>query len=63
MRRKTDSSATVDENGELSNSDLHEQMTQGVDDYEFRMQTRAKLLEAGVPVADLDRVLPEKPRT
>jgi hypothetical protein len=41
---------------------LQEQMVEGVDDYDFRMQTRAALLAAGVPVADLDRVLPEKPR-
>jgi hypothetical protein len=61
MTKKSDSAATVDKNGNLSNSALHEQMTEGVDDHDFRMQTRAKLLAAGVPVAVLDRVLPEKP--
>ena len=45
-----------------SDAALHEQMTEGVDDSDFRMQTRAKLLAAGIPVAALDRVLPEKPR-
>jgi hypothetical protein len=63
MSRKIDSAGTVDKNGKLSNTVLHEQMTQGVDDYDFRMQTRAKLLAAGVPVAALDSVLSEKPRT
>jgi hypothetical protein len=63
MSKKTDSAATVDKNGKLSNSALHEQMTEGVDDHDFRMQTRAKLLAKGVPIAALDSVLPEKPRT
>ena len=63
MSKKTDAAATVDKDGKVSNSALHEQMTEGVDDYDFRMQTRAKLLAAGVPVATLDRVLPEKPKT
>ena len=63
MSRNIDSAATVDKNGKLSNARLHEQMTEGVDDYEFRMQTRAKLLALGVPVADLDRLFPDKPRT
>jgi hypothetical protein len=63
MSKKRDSAATVDKNGILSNSALHEQMTQGVDDHDFCMQTRAKLRAAGVPVAALDSVLPEKPRT
>jgi hypothetical protein len=61
MTKKTDSAATVDESCKLSNSALHEQMTEGVDECDFRMRTRAKLLEAGVPVEALDRVLPEKP--
>lgn len=61
MRKKTDSAATIDKNGNVSNSRLHEQMTEGVDDHDFRMQTRAKLLAKGVPVAVLDSVLPEKP--
>ena len=63
MSRNIDSAATVDKNGKLSNARLHEQMTEGVDDYVFRMKTRAKLLAQGVPVAALDRLLPEKART
>ena len=58
-----DSAATIDKDGKLSNARLHEQMTEGVDDYDFRMQTRAKLLAQGVPVAHLDRLFPEKPQT
>jgi hypothetical protein len=61
MPKETDSAATVDKNGNLSNSALHGQMTEGVDDHDFRMKTRAKLLAKGAPVAVLDRVLPEKP--
>ena len=48
--------------GTFSDYPLQEQMVEGVDDYDFRMQTRAKLLAAGVPIAALDSVLPEKPR-
>jgi hypothetical protein len=61
-KKPTDSAATIGKDGKLSNARLHEQMTEGVDDYEFRMQTRAKLLARGVPVAALDMVLAEKPR-
>jgi hypothetical protein len=63
MSQRRDSAATVDKDGKLLNARLHEQMTEGVDDYEFRMKTRAKLLARGVPVAALDMVLAEKPRT
>lgn len=61
MTKKTDSAAAVNKNGNLTNSALHEQMTEGVEDHDFRMQTRAKLLAKGVPVTVLDSVLPEKP--
>jgi hypothetical protein len=63
MSKRTDGAATEGENGKLTNSVLHEQMTEGVDDYDFRMKTRAKLLAAGAPVDALDRVLPEQSRT
>jgi hypothetical protein len=56
-----DSAATLDKDGNVSNSRLHEQMTEGVDDYDFRMETRAKLLAQGVPISALDRVLPVSP--
>jgi len=54
---RNDSVATIDNDGKVSNSRLHEQMTEGVDDYDFRMQTRAKLLAGGVPASVLDSVL------
>ena len=63
VSKKRDFAATIDKNGKLSNDVLHEQMTQGVDDYDLRMKSRAKLLAAGVPVAALDSVLPDKSRT
>jgi hypothetical protein len=46
--------------GSFSAAALHEEMTAGVDDPDFRAQTRATLLAAGVPIADLDRVPPEE---
>jgi hypothetical protein len=59
--RRRDSAASLDKDGGVSNSRLHEQMTEGVDDYDFRMETRAKLLAQGVPISALDRVLPVLP--
>jgi hypothetical protein len=53
---RPDSAATVDKDRNLSNSRLHEQMTEGVDEYDFRMETRAKLLAQGVPVSALGQV-------
>jgi hypothetical protein len=44
--------------GVYSDAALHEQLTEGVDDSDFRMETRAKLLAQGVPSSALDRVLP-----
>ncbi len=45
----TDSAASIDKNGNLSNARLHEQMTEGVDDSDFRAATRRRFLELGVP--------------
>jgi hypothetical protein len=56
MSRNIDSAATVDKNGKLSNARLHEQMTEGVDDTEFRMKTKAKMRARGIPEEDLDRL-------
>ena len=47
--------------GTVSSYPLQDDLTDGVADSDFRAQTRAKLLEAGVPVEDLDRVLPMIP--
>ena len=57
-KHKTDAAVVVSSDGHRSNARLHEQMTEGVNDYEFRLRTR-RLLEAdGVSKEDLDRVLP-----
>ena len=39
-----------------SDAAIHEAIMAGVDDSDIRARTRAKLLAAGVPMADLDRV-------
>ena len=49
--------------GKFSDSAIHEQLTAGTDDSASHAHTRAKLLKAGVPIEDLDRVLPEKSRS
>jgi len=41
---KGESAATIGKDGKLSNARLREQATEDVDDYYFRMQTRAELL-------------------
>jgi hypothetical protein len=51
---KGDSAATIDENGKVSNARLHEQMTEGVDDRKFRMETKAKMRARGIPESALD---------
>jgi hypothetical protein len=56
--KRRDSACFVAVDGSLSNALLHEQMIKGVDDHDFRMQTRAELLAAGVPITVLDSVLP-----
>ena len=47
--------------GTISDSALHEEMTAGVDDSDIRAKTRSKLLAAGVPAEDLNRVFPDLP--
>jgi hypothetical protein len=49
--------------GGYSDAALHEQLTEGVDDSDFRMETRAKLLAQGVPISALDRVLPVRSKS
>jgi hypothetical protein len=46
--------------GSYSDDEIHELMTAGVDDYDCRLQTRRRLIAAGVPIADMDRLIPEK---
>ena len=59
MNKRIDSAATVDEYGNLSNARLHEQMTEGVDDRDIRAQTRARLLEKGIPPSALNSTFPD----
>ena len=59
--KRRDAACVQNPNGSLSNAVLHEQMTEGVDDSDIRAQTRLKLLAAGVPAADLNRVFPDLP--
>jgi len=55
--RRSDGVCVVDADGSLSNSALHEQMTDGTDDSDIRARTRTELLAAGVSMTDLDRVM------
>jgi hypothetical protein len=52
-----DSAAEVGEDGKPTNARLHEEMVAGVDDHDFRMQTKKRLLAAGLPEAALERLL------
>ena len=56
-QKRTDGAAELDENGKPTNARLHEELTEGVDDYDIRMHTRQALLASGVPAEVLDRVL------
>ncbi len=55
--KMTDSAASIEKDGKISNARLHEQMTDGVDDLDFRLESKRKLLAAGVPKEDLDRLI------
>jgi hypothetical protein len=46
--------------GSVSDDALHEEMLAGVDVSDFEMQTKAQLIEAGVPKEVMDRLIPEK---
>lgn len=48
--------------GTYSDAALHEELTAGVDDSDFRARTRAILLAAGLSEAALDRVLAPSPQ-
>ncbi len=47
--------------GTYSADALHEQMTAGVDDSDFRAETRAKLHAKGIPAAALNGLFPDLP--
>ncbi len=46
--------------GSVSADALVEEMLAGVDDYDFCMQDKARLIKDGVPKAVMDRLIPEK---
>lgn len=46
--------------GSVSADALVEQMLAGVDDYDFCMQDKARLIARGVPKAVADRLIPEE---
>jgi len=52
-----DSACSVDADGNVSNSWLHDEMLKGFDDRAFRMQTRQHLIDSGMPVEDVDRLI------
>jgi hypothetical protein len=56
-----DSAATIDKDGNLSNARLHEQMTEGVGDSDFRAKTRLSLLAKGIPAEKLNGLFPDLP--
>jgi hypothetical protein len=56
-----DAACVVNADGTLSNAELHEQMTEGVDDSDFRAKTRSWLLAKGVPAEVLTRVFSDRP--
>jgi hypothetical protein len=47
--------------GTYSNAAIHEEIMAGVDDLDIRASTRLKLLAAGIPVADLNRLFSDLP--
>ncbi len=56
-RKITDGAASIDKDGNISNARLHEQLTEGVDDLKFRLETRRKMLAAGIPKEVMDRLI------
>jgi hypothetical protein len=46
--------------GSVSADALHDQLVAGVDVSDFEMQTKAQLIEAGVPKEVMDRLIPDK---
>jgi hypothetical protein len=60
-RRLRDAACVLNADGTLSNVELHEQMTAGVDDSDFRLRTRLFLLAKGIPAKDLNGLFPDLP--
>jgi hypothetical protein len=57
--RRKDSACVSHAAGSVSSAALHEAMTEGVDDREFQLKTRAKLLLKGTPASALNMLLPK----
>jgi hypothetical protein len=57
MAQKSDAAVVRLPDGQLTNARLHEQLTEGVNDHDLRMRTKQVLLEAGVPMSALERLL------
>lgn len=55
---KRDSASSVDENGNVSNSLLHHQMTEGVEYTDGILHSRKILKQLGMSDEDLDRIYP-----
>jgi hypothetical protein len=47
--------------GKVSAYPLHEQLVEGVDDSDFRAETRRKLLERGLKPEQIDGLFPDLP--
>lgn len=60
-RRSHDAACVLNADGTLSNAALHEQMTEGVPDEDFRAKTRLWLLTKGIPAENLDGLFPGLP--
>lgn len=56
-KRKQDSAVEVDAQGIKTNTRLHQELTEGVNDHDFRMQDKAALIKAGVPKTVMDRLI------
>jgi hypothetical protein len=57
-REPGDSACTVDVDGNVSNSWLHDQMLKGLDDEEFRQKTRQHLIDLGMTPEEMDSLIP-----
>jgi hypothetical protein len=54
-----DSACSVDDEGNVSNSWLHNEMLKGFDDHAFRMETRQHLIDLGMTPEEMDSLIPK----
>jgi hypothetical protein len=57
LKKVKDDVAEIGENSKLTNARVHEELTKGVDGHDFRVQTGERLLDSGVPLEALNRLL------